>query len=56
MEQKRKRTYIIRWSDAIKFPSGSITNMAVRSGDWKDIEEYARQIAEEHNVTVEVID
>jgi len=50
-----ERTYIIRFSDAIRFPSGNVTNMLVRHGSREAVEEYARQIAEENNITIEFI-
>lgn len=56
MKQQMERLYIIRWSNAIRFPSGKVSNMLVTHGDRKAVEEYARQIAKENNVSVEIID
>lgn len=51
----REETFIIRWSDVIKFPDGAVTDMACRTGSRQDAEEYAKEIAEKYGVTVEVI-
>ena len=43
-----KRTYIIRWSDVIRFPSGEISNMACHPGP--------EALARENGVEVELVD
>lgn len=51
-----KRTYIIRWSDVIRFPSGEISNMACHPGPEAEAREYAGRLARENGVEVELVD
>lgn len=55
MAQKLYEVFIIRWSDAIRFPDGVVSNMACHRGPIEEARKYADEIAEKHGVTVEVI-
>lgn len=55
MAQKLYEVFIIRWSDAIRFPDGVVSNMACHRGPIEEARKYAEEIAEKHGVTVEVI-
>ncbi len=51
-----KRTYIIRWSDLVRFPSGGVSNMSCHPGPEAEAREYAERIAREQGVEVELVD
>lgn len=55
MAQKLYEVFIIRWSDAIRFPDGVVSNMACHRGPIEEARKYADEIAKKHGVTVEVI-
>lgn len=55
MAQKLYEVFIIRWSDAIKWPDGVVSNMSCHSGPIEEARRYAEEIAEKYGVTVEVI-
>lgn len=46
---------IVRYSAAIKFPSGNITNMQVMVGTAEEVRERAEQIARKYGVEVESV-
>lgn len=52
---EKHELFIIRWSDAIKFPDGQVSNMACRKGPLDEARKYAEEMAKKHGVTVEVI-
>lgn len=55
MRQNEILVFIIRWSDAITFPDGVVSNMACFRGTMEEAQKYADEIAKKHGVTVEVI-
>ena len=53
--QTENQVKIIRWSRPVPLPSGVISDLCCRTGDMKEILEYAERVAWENGVTVEVV-
>mgnify|MGYP000171899338 FL=1 len=47
---------IVRYSHAIKFPSGNVTNVQAMFGIREEVQKKAEQIARKYGVEVKVID
>lgn len=47
--------YIIRWSGSFRQEDGIVSNMLCRLGPRKEVEKYAKEMAEKNGVTVEAI-
>lgn len=46
---------IIRYSKAIKFSSGEVSNLQSRIGTMEEVRKYAESVAKENGVEVEII-
>ncbi len=53
--RKEPPIWIIRWSKAIEWPDGVKSNMCARSGTREEVERYAKDMAEIHQMDVVVI-
>lgn len=53
--QMKNQVKIIRWSRPVALPSGVISDICCRTGDMKEILEYAERVARENGVAVEAV-
>lgn len=53
--QKENTVKIIRWSKAIPFEDGIMSNMKCMGGSLEEVRRYAEQVAKENDTNVEVI-
>ena len=47
---------IVRYSQAIKFPSGNVTNVQAMFGTREEVQKKAEQIAQKYGVEVKMVD
>lgn len=53
--QKENPVKIIRWSKAISFEDGIVSNIMCMGGSFEEVRRYAEQVAKENDTKVEVI-